>query len=57
MADERADVALANHMFCNRYYADYGLKPPRGLGARPAARRDGWGRNPNLMDAINRHLS
>ncbi|MFO7807887.1 MAG: hypothetical protein R6V24_00855 [Guyparkeria sp.] len=41
MADERADVALANHMFCNRYYADYGLKPPRGLGARPAARRDG----------------
>ena len=55
---ERADVAVVNHLFGNRYAEDYGLE--RSSVVMQPSRlffANGKGANPELLAAINKHLS
>ena len=56
-ADGSADAAIANHFFGDYYYQSYGLvKTPIVFNAASLYYATAQGRNPDLLEAIDRHL-
>jgi PAS domain S-box-containing protein len=57
-ADGSADAAIANHFFGDYYYQSYGLvKTPIVFNAASLYYATAQGRNPDLLEAIDRHLN
>ncbi|QGT77751.1 EAL domain-containing protein [Guyparkeria halophila] len=58
VADGRADVAVVNHLFGSRYHDEYALeRTPVVMEPARLFFATGEGRNPELLAAIDRHLS
>ncbi|MFI9651480.1 EAL domain-containing protein [Guyparkeria halopsychrophila] len=54
----RTDVAVVNHLFGSRYHTDFGLeRTPVVMEPSRLFFATGEGRNPELLDAIDRHLT